>query len=75
LHASLPSETRCTTAKIRPDTVAVDENTTVVGDVREEGRLQLCVREADNLYATARRGRELRLEIDNAVEAGIAQYH
>ncbi len=69
----MPTEARSATAERCPQAVAVDENTTDSGDVREEGWLAFSVLETDDLYATASRRCELRLEIDNPVEAGIAQ--
>ena len=65
-------EARSTSAEMRPQAVAVDENATDGGDIREKRWLAFGVLETDDLDATTRRCHELRLEIDNPIEAGIA---
>ena len=69
--AGLLTQARSTAAETCPDAVAVDEHTTDGGDLRKEGRLAFGVLETNDLYATAGRGGELGLEVEDSIEAPI----
>ncbi|HEY5046127.1 MAG TPA: hypothetical protein VII53_09760 [Solirubrobacteraceae bacterium] len=71
--ATATTQPGLTTAQRRPLILTIDQDTPIAHDLGKEGRLGLGIFELDDVNRTTDEPRELRAEIDNALEACVAQ--
>ncbi len=73
MPATVPAQSVLATTQLRPKILAIDQYTPICYDLGKERRLRLGVFELNDVNRTTHHTRQLRDEVDNALEACIAQ--
>jgi hypothetical protein len=73
MPATAATQSVLTSTKPRPQALTIDQHASIAHDLSKEGRLSLGAFELNDVNRTADEPRELRAEVDDALEACVAQ--